>query len=252
MKISVGIITFNEEKILGNTLDSVKNIADEIIIVDSHSTDETVKIADSFGAKVFIEDWKGFGAQKNSAIDKCKGEWVLLIDADEVISSALSSKIKQIINGNSDTFVYKINRCCVCFGKELRHGGWSNQYAVRLWKNGLVRIDDKLVHEGFMTNESIGKIKEKIYHYTYLTFQDYFERFNKYTTLAAREYYKKKKKASFLKIVMNPFLKFINMYFFRKGFLDGLEGFVIACASALYTMAKYFKLREMYRNNAYK
>ena len=179
MKLSVAIITFNEERILGKTLEAVKGIADEIIILDSHSTDKTVEIAESFGAKVFIEDWKGFGPQKNSLLGKCKGEWILLIDADEVVSPELSAKIQKTISGNNKYSVYKINRCCICFGKELKHGGWSNQYAVRLWKNGLVKIDDKLVHEGFITNESIGKIKEKIFHYTYLTLHDYFIVFNK-------------------------------------------------------------------------
>jgi len=251
MKLSIGIITFNEDRIIGKTLQAVKNIADEIIIVDSHSQDNTVEIAKSFGAKVYGEEWKGFGPQKNSAIEKCTGDWILLIDADEVISPELSGNIISIINGENKYSVYKINRCCICFGKELKHGGWSNQYAVRLWKKGLVRVNDKLVHEGFVTNESIGKIKEKIYHYTYLTLHDYFIVFNKYTTLGAKEYYKRNKKSGFLKIVFNPLFTFIKMYILKAGFLDGLEGFVIAFSSALANMAKYFKLREIYKNGSY-
>ena len=98
MKLSVGVITFNEENRIGKTLDSIKDLADEIIIVDSESSDRTVQIAESKGAKIFIEKWKGYGAQKNSVLEKCKGEWVLLIDADEVISLQLKAKIKEIIN----------------------------------------------------------------------------------------------------------------------------------------------------------
>ena len=131
-------------------------ISYEIIIVDSNSSDKTIEIAKSFGAKVFTEAWKGFGPQKNSVIDKCSGEWILLIDADEELSESLVSKIKKIINGKTDYNVYKINRSSVCFGKRIRYGGWSNQYAVRLWKKNLVKVNENLVHEDYLTEEKIG------------------------------------------------------------------------------------------------
>ena len=108
MKLSVGIITYNEENRIGKTLDSVKEIADEIIVVDSESSDRTAEIAKVKGAEVFVEKWKGYGPQKNSVLEKCSGEWILLIDADEVVSTELKDKIKDIINGNSDSDVYKI------------------------------------------------------------------------------------------------------------------------------------------------
>lgn len=246
MKLSVGLIVNNEERILGKTLDAIKDLADEIIIIDSGSTDSTIKIAKSKGAKVFLEEWKGFGPQKNSVIEKCSGEWILLIDADEVVSPELKEKIKEIIEKNENK-VYEINRCSVCFGKELKHGGWSNQYATRLWKKGSVKVSDNLVHEEFLTELPKEKIKEKIYHYTYLTLSDYIARFDRYTTLGAEEYLKRGKKASFFNIVINPFFKFIRMYIFRLGFLDGLEGLIIAIFSGMYTMTKYFKLRELER-----
>ena len=246
MKLSVGLIVNNEERILGKTLDAIKDLADEIIIIDSGSTDSTIEIAKSKGAKVFLEEWKGFGPQKNSVIEKCSGEWILLIDADEVVSPELKEKIKEIIEKNENK-VYEINRCSVCFGKELKHGGWSNQYATRLWKKGSVKVSDNLVHEEFLTELPKEKIKEKIYHYTYLTLSDYIARFDRYTTLGAEEYLKRGKKASFFNIVINPFFKFIRMYIFRLGFLDGLEGLIIAIFSGMYTMTKYFKLRELER-----
>jgi len=246
MKLSVGLIVNNEERILGKTLDAIKDLADEIIIIDSGSTDSTIEIAKSRGAKVFLEEWKGFGPQKNSVIEKCSGEWILLIDADEVVSPELKEKIKEIIEKNENK-VYEINRCSVCFGKELKHGGWSNQYATRLWKKGSVKVSDNLVHEEFLTELPKEKIKEKIYHYTYLTLSDYIARFDRYTTLGAEEYLKRGKKASFFNIVINPFFKFIRMYIFRLGFLDGLEGLIIAIFSGMYTMTKYFKLRELER-----
>ena len=245
MKLSVGLIVNNEERILGKTLEAIKEIADEIIVIDSGSTDSTVEIAKSYGAKVYIEEWKGFGPQKNSVIEKCAGEWILLIDADEVVSPELSGNIKEIISGKNTHDVYDINRCSVCFGKELKYGGWSNQYATRLWKNGIVKINDNLVHEEFICDSPKGKLKEKIYHYTYLTLSDYITRFDRYTTLGAEEYLKRGKKASLFNIVINPFLKFIRMYIFRLGFLDGVEGLLIAIFSGMYTMTKYFKLREL-------
>ena len=251
MKLSVGIITFNEEKILPVTLKAASKVADEIVIVDSNSSDGTVEIARNFGAKVYDEEWKGFGPQKNSVIEKCSGEWILLIDADEELSEDLINKINKIKNGTYDYQVYQINRCSVCFGKELKHGGWSNQYATRLWKKGSVKVSDNLVHEDYITDCEIGKIKEKINHYSYITMKDYFDRFNRYTTLGAEEYYKRGKKSGILKIILNPMYKFFRMYFLRLGFLDGIEGFVIACTSSMYSMVKYFKLREIYRNGSY-
>ena len=252
MKLTVGIIVNNEERILGKTLEAIRDLTDEIIIIDSGSTDRTVEIAESFGAEVYIEEWKGFGLQKNSVIKKCKGEWILLIDADEVVSIELKEKIKKIINGETTHDVYEINRCSICFGKELKYGGWSNQYATRLWKTGSVEVSESLVHEEFLCNTPKGKIREKIYHHTYLTLSDYIARFDRYTTLGAEEYFKRGKKATLFNMVINPFLKFIRMYILRLGFLDGLEGLIIAIFSGMYTMTKYFKLRELERRLLYK
>jgi len=251
MKLSVAIITLNEDKIIEKTLKAVKEIADEIIVVDSGSTDSTVEICKRYNATVYNESWKGFGPQKNSAIEKCTGEWVLLLDADEVVSPELKEKIVDIINGKNKYEVYDINRCSICFGKEIEYGGWSNQYATRLWKNKKVKLNDNLVHEDFITDCEKGKIKEKIAHYSYLNLSDYLKRFDKYTTLGALEYYKRGKKASVFQIIFNPFYKFIRMYFIRGGFLDGLEGFLLAIFSSCYSMAKYFKLREIWKNSSY-
>lgn len=249
MKLSVGIITFNEEKIIGKTLNSLDGLADEVIIVDSYSSDKTVELATSYGAKVYSEEWKGFGPQKNSVLEKCKGEWILLIDADEEISVELKEKIIEIINDpKEEREVFDINRSSICFGKRLKHGGWSNQYATRLWKRGSVEVNNNLVHEEFITAKEKYRLKERINHYSYLTLEDYIWRFNRYTTLGAEEYYKRGKKATMFNILLNPIFKFIRMYFLRLGFLDGIEGLVIAIFSAMYTMTKYFKLREMIKD----
>jgi len=241
MKLSVALITYNEEKILGKTLEAVKSIADEIILVDSHSTDKTIAIAESYGAKVYSEDWKGFGAQKNSAIDKCQNEWVLLLDADEVVSEELKIKIKEIIKENRD-IVYEINRCSVCFGKEIKYGGWSNDYVPRLFKKGAGYLDNAIIHESFVTSKERIKIKEKLYHYTYLSVEDYFSKFNRYTSAGALRRKEKNKRASIASIIFNPLFKFIKMYIINLGFLDGFHGFILANFAFFYNFVIQVKL----------
>ncbi|MCI7223562.1 MULTISPECIES: glycosyltransferase family 2 protein [Fusobacterium] len=252
MTLTVSIITLNEEKNLARTLESVKKFADEIVIVDSGSTDKTEEIAKSFNAKFYFQKWLGYGPQRNKAIELASSEWVLNIDADEEISEELAKKIADIKDDKNDKIdVFKINFMSVCFGKKIKHGGWSNSYRIRLFKKNSGRFNENNVHEEFITNSHIGKINEYILHHSYSDLEDYFTKFNKYTTLGAIEYYKKNKKASLVSIVLNPIYKFIRMYFFRLGFLDGLEGFILAITSSLYTMVKYYKLKEIYRNNAY-
>ena len=249
MKLSVGIITFNEENRIGKTLDSVREIADEVIVVDSESTDRTTEIALSKGARVFVEKWKGYGPQKNSVLKKCKGEWILLIDADEVISPQLKEKIKSIINSESPSGdVYKIKLRNIAFKKEIKFGGWDD-YVIRLWKNGKVTISDREVHEKYKTKSKIKKIKELIIHYTYDNIEEFLEKLNRYTSQSAKEYIKKGKNASFIKIYSKMLFRFIKMYILQLGFLDGYEGYLLAKYSSIYTMTKYTKLREEYYNN---
>jgi glycosyltransferase, family 2 len=249
MKLSVGIITFNEENRIGKTLDSVREIADEIIIVDSESIDRTVEIALSKGAKVFVEKWKGYGPQKNSVLEKCKGKWILLIDADEVISTQLKEKIKTIINSeNPSSDVYKIKLRNIAFKREIKFGGWDD-YVIRLWKNGKVKISSREVHEQYQTDSKIKKIKEMIIHYTYDSIEEFLEKLNRYTSQSAKEYIKNGKNPNFIKIYSKMMFRFFRMYILQLGFMDGYEGYLLAKYSSIYTMTKYTKLREEYYNN---
>ena len=246
MKLSVGLITFNEENRIGKTIDAIRDIADEIIIVDSESKDRTVEIAEFKGAKVFVEKWKGYGPQKNSVLEKCQGEWVLLLDADEVVSPELKEKIKSIINDEKPSSdVYKIKLRNIAFGKEIKFGGWDD-YVIRLWKNGKVKISNREVHEQYQTESKIEKINEKIIHYTYDSIEEFLEKLNRYTSQSATEYIKHKKSASFLKIYSKMLFRFVKMYIFQFGVLDGYEGYLLAKYSSIYTMTKYTKLRETY------
>ena len=182
MTLTVSIITLNEEKNLERTLKSVQDFADEIVIVDSGSTDKTEEIAKKFGAKFVYQEWLGYGAQRNKAIDLATSDWVLNIDADEEISPELAKRIKAI-KENSRYKVYKINFMSVCFNKKIKHGGWSNSYRIRLFRKDSGRFNENSVHEEFKTTQEIAKLHKYIYHHTYSDLADYFDRFNKYTTL---------------------------------------------------------------------
>ena len=210
MRLSVAMITMNEERILEKTLESVKDIADEIVIVDSGSTDRTEEIAKKYGAKFYVESWKGYGPQRNSAIDKASGEWILNIDADEEISPELQKRILEIKNSKDSGSVFNINFTSVCFGKKIRYGGWSNSYHIRLFRKSAGRFNSNTVHESFETKEKIYTLKEEIYHHSYSTLGDYFTKFNRYTTEGAIEYYKRGKRCNIFQLAFNPIFKVIK------------------------------------------
>jgi glycosyltransferase involved in cell wall biosynthesis len=246
LSLSVGLITYNEEKEISRTLNAVKELADEIVIVDNGSTDRTVEIARSFHAKVYTEDWKGFGMQKNSVIDKCKGKWILLIDADEEITPQLKDSIQRIITAETLQYeIYKIRFTTFCFGKKIKYGGWSNFFRVRLFLNGAGKYDDKQVHETFVTTKKIGTIKNAINHYTYANLEEYVNKFNTYTSQWAIQYWKAKKNKSTLNVYFTTSFHFIKMYLLKLGFLDGYEGYLLSKISAMYVLIKYAKLREL-------
>ena len=244
MGLSVGIITYNEEKNILKVIKSVEKIADEIIIVDSNSTDNTVDLAKKNGAQVFIENWKGYGPQKNSVIEKCNHDWILLIDADEVVSEKLRKRIFKIINNKPEFEVYKINFTAVCFGKTIKYGGWSNHYRIRLFRRGSGLYNDREVHEKFVTKSLVGKIKEDLYHYTYDDITDYFNKMNRYTSEAANHYKLNNKKKTFLMFYFDSIFKFFKMYIIKLGFLDGYKGYLLAKLASIYVFVKYAKLKE--------
>lgn len=246
MKLSVGIITYNEEERLGRTLNSVKDIADEIIIVDSYSTDATEDIALKYNCKFIKQKWLGYGLQKNVAINNCSGEWILLIDADEVISEGLKKSIIKNIHNNDDKNVFEIYFTTVCFGKKIKYGGWSGSYRIRLFKNGSGKYNNNHVHEEFITEQKRYRLHEEILHYSYESIEDYLNKFNRYTSEGAKEYFKRKKNVNIFSLLINSVFKFIRMYFIRFGFLDGYEGLLLSILSANYTYVKYSKLRELY------
>ena len=274
MNLSVVVITFNEEANIGRTLASVQPlVADgkgEIIVVDSGSTDRTLEIAKSFGAKVFVEEWKGFAAQKNSAIDKATGDWILSLDADEEAERDLARLIPAILEprplrkpellaamgvtakSSSDVKGYWIERQNKFLGRWLRYGGFWPDPKLRLFQRNSGRFENRTVHEDIVLEGKTGRIRALIVHHSYPTLSDYIEHMNRYSSLGAEMVVAKsngKVRFSVSNIVLRPLATFIYNYFFRLGFLDGREGLLLHLYHAVYVSWKYAKAWELSRSN---
>ena len=282
MILSVVIITHNEEANIGRTLASVQSlVADgkgEIIVVDSGSTDRTVEIAKSFGAKIFIEDWKGYAAQKNSAIDKATGDWILSLDADEELGPGLAGEVyaamhgrlgvdsiqvdsleviekvmaieeAQARGGTASPVGFWIPRKNFFLGRWIKHGGFWPDPKLRLFRKGASRFEERLVHEDATPTEGIsGQLKHALLHHSYPTLADYIEHMNRYSSLGAEMAVAKGRRSfSLFNIVLRPLATFIYNYFFRLGFLDGREGLLLHLYHAVYVSWKYSKAWELAR-----
>jgi glycosyltransferase involved in cell wall biosynthesis len=252
--ISVVIITQNEAVNLGRTLASVQSlVADgkgEIIVVDSGSTDRTVEIAESFGAKVFTEKWKGFAAQKNWAIDKATGDWILSLDADEEVEPALADEMNAIFPANPPTINgYWIPRKNKFLGRWIKHGGYWPDPKLRLFRKGAARFEDRAVHEDARLSDGTAlHLKGSIIHHSYPTLADYIDHMNRYSSLGAEMLVAKGRgRFSAFNIVFRPLATFIYNYFFRLGFLDGREGLLLHLYHAVYVSWKYSKAWELAR-----
>lgn len=242
--ISVIVITKNEEDNLTRCLESVK-WADEIIVIDSGSTDKTVEIAKKFGAKVFYNQWKGYSAQKNFAIDKTTYNWILSIDADEVVTPELQEEIKKIIENHSNYTAFKIPRKLFFQGKFLQWGGCYPNYQIRLFLKNKARFNADLVHEKLIVDGKIDCLKGSLMHYSYKDLSDYCERFSRYTTLDARKRFNNNKRFYFWYYIL-PLFKFFSKYFLRIGFLDGEAGLNWAILCSFYDFVKFQKLKELW------
>lgn len=250
MKLSVCIITFNEEANLGRTLESVsalvKQTNGEIVIVDSGSTDRTGEIAKSYGAKVFVEAWKGYAAQKNSAIEKAGGDWILLLDADEALSENLAPEIQQVTQLKDGADGYWMPRKNFFLGRWIRHGGFYPDRKLRLFRRGAGRVEDRLVHETIALKGPAGTLVGDLLHYAYPTLSGYIEHMNKYSSLGAQMAVQEGKRGfSFIDVVLRPKLTFLYNYLLRLGFLDGKEGLLLHFYHAVYVSWKYAKVWEL-------
>lgn len=237
--ISAIVITKNEAD---NIEDCLKSIAwtDEIIVVDSGSTDGTVELARKYTDKVFETDWPGFGPQKNRALDKASSAWVLSIDADERITEELKSEILCTIS-SSALSCYRIPRLSSYCGKFLKHGGWWPDYVVRLFKKDSGRFSDSLVHEKVICKHKPGTLQNHIVHHTYRDVSEVIQMIDRYSSASALEILNKGRKVSFTDALTHAAWSFLRTYLFKLGFLDGKEGLMLATSNSQLSYYKYLK-----------
>ncbi|GAB2831089.1 glycosyltransferase family 2 protein [Ferruginibacter profundus] len=248
MLLSVVIITRNEAHIIGTTLQSLQGITDDIIIVDSGSTDTTIAIAKSFGATIIETSWDGYGPNKNKGIAVARYNWILNLDADEAIDSTLKAAIQQLNPADENT-VYNFKFKNFFCNKWIRYGEWSGDKHVRLFNRNIIRWNDAAVHEGLTLNNTTKMLllPGHVLHYTTQNIDEYISKTINYARLNATKYHVQGKQANFFKLRMAPGLTFFQHYILRLGFLDGWEGYLIAKTTAWYTFLKYSFLKEMNR-----
>lgn len=244
LPLSVAIITFNEEDNIGRTLRSISDIAEEIIVVDSGSDDRTVEIAESFGAKIYSEKWKGHIAQKNSALEKCTSEWIFSIDADEEINDELKSSIIKAIKEHTHN-AWSINRKTFYLNKLLKYA-WQPDWNLRLVKKSLnPRWGGLDPHDKLIVGTSPQRLKGYVIHYSYKGLHHHFTKTLEYAKTSAESYYAEDKRFSIINLIVNPTLNWLKNYIFNLGFLDGFRGFIAGFSAYVYTFLKYIYLWEI-------
>lgn len=242
-KLSVILITKNEASNIRACIESVA-WAEEIIVVDSGSTDGTADICRELGARVYVHDWPGFGAQKNRALSYATHEWIFSIDADERVTPDLRSQlIKAMENGNEDGyFVPRLSQFC---GRFIRHSGWYPDYVLRLFRRTKGRFSDDMVHEKVILEGAVGRLSSPLLHYSYATGEDVKRKVEQYSSASAQQMFDRGKAASQLDAPVRGAWAFFRTYCLRWGFLDGVAGFNIARMNARTTYRKYRKLRAL-------
>lgn len=242
-KLSAVIITYNEEKNIGRCIDSVKNIADEILILDSNSTDQTASIAETKGAVVIKEKFRGHIQMKNRAIELATNNYILSLDADEALDTLLTLSIQKI-KENFTNKAYRMNRCTNYCGQFIRHGSWYPDRKIRIFDKRVARWGGINPHDKIVVNENtdVKQLSGDILHYSYYTIAEHVAQNNKFSTISAESLFAEGKKTNLFKIIANPVWAFIQGYLLRAGFLDGLFGFAIAVQVSHLTFLKHLKL----------
>lgn len=244
--LTVIVITHNEELNISDCLESVK-WANEIVVVDSNSSDNTIGLAKIYTTKVFTKEWKGYSEAKNFAIEQATNKWILSLDADERVTPELSEEINLILRNPGNKYnAYEVGRRAYFLGKWIRHCGWYPGYVVRLFMRQEGKYNGSRVHEKLEVKGNIGRLKNDLIHFTDRDLNHYFSKYNNYTSLAAQGLFEKSRKFRNTDIVLRPVFTFLKMFFLRLGFLDGIHGFVLCFLSASYVFTKYAKLWEKY------
>ncbi|MDD2707716.1 MAG: glycosyltransferase family 2 protein [Verrucomicrobiae bacterium] len=249
--LSIVIITKNEEHDLARCLESVR-WADEIVVVDSGSTDRTMEIAAGFGARFFAENWKGYTAQKNSAVEKAKGDWLLSIDADEALDENAIREVRRVVELNDPQVMgYALRRKVFYQGRWITHGDWYPDYVIRLWRRGKGRFAGRRVHESVAVDGKVQRLCCDILHYTYKDLDDQLQRMTKYARLWAEDQFEKERRPHVWDQWLRPAARFLRAIFIKFGWLDGWRGWLIAWLCSKEVFWKYRQLNEMWRRLDY-
>jgi len=244
MKISATIITYNEERNLPRAIESLR-CCDEILVVDSGSTDRTVELAERLGARVIEANWRGYAGQKNYASDQASHDWILSLDADEALSEDLEAEIWQLKKNGPTYDSYTVPRLAQYLGKWILYSGWYPDRKMRLFDRRKSCWVGDYVHESVKVNGTVGELKGNLLHYTCGSLTEHLKTMDRYTTLAAEELAARKKPIGMRQLLIEPMWTFFSTYVLKRGFLDGVEGLTIAYMAALYTFLKYAKAKFM-------
>jgi glycosyltransferase involved in cell wall biosynthesis len=244
MKITATIITLNEERNIARAIESLR-CCDEILILDSGSTDRTLQLAENLGARVFEAGWRGYSGQKNWAAEQASNDWILSIDADEALSEALEAEIWNLKKSGPRYDGYTMPRLARYLGRWILHSGWYPDRKIRLYERTKGRWVGDFVHESVHVDGRVGQLESNILHFTCESLSEHVKTMERYTTLAAQEIAARQIQVPLWRVVVDPQWTFLKSYLLQRGFLDGREGLTIAYMAAFYTFLKYAKARNM-------
>ena len=241
--LSVILITRNEEANLEACLASLEGVAQQIVVVDTNSSDGTLNIAQKYGALISQpSDWPGFGPQKNRALALATEDWVLSLDADERLTPALKSEIITAIHHSAQVDCFAIPRLSWYCGRFIRHSGWSPDYVDRLFRRGTAQFSDDLVHERLIPSGQVAKLKNPMLHYSFINFSQVLQKIDRYSTASAEQAFAKGKRSTPIKAILHGLWAFFRTYVIRAGFLDGQQGLALALSNAEGSYYRYMKI----------
>jgi len=242
--LTVVTITLNEEANIRDCLASAR-WANEIIVVDSGSTDRTVEYARAFTDHVDRAPWEGYGAARNFALQHATSDWIFWLDADERVTPELAVEIQEMLRKDDERIVgYSVARRAYFLGRWIKHCGWYPSRVTRLFRRGKGKFSENRVHEQLELQGDVGILRNDLLHFTDPSLQHYFAKFNKYTSLAAEDLRESGRSFGFHDVLLRPPFTFFKMYVLKRGFLDGMQGFILCVLSSLYVFTKYIKLWE--------
>jgi glycosyltransferase involved in cell wall biosynthesis len=243
-KISAFIVCMNEEQQIRRCLESIK-WCDEIVIIDSGSTDKTLDICREYTDRIFVRPWPGFVAQKGFGLEQCRGEWVLNLDADEAVTPELRDEMLAAVTAPGDYNGFYLLRVVFYLGKFWRKGGWYPEYRLRLCRRAVTTWGGSDPHEKAIVEGATTRLNSELWHFTYDNISNQIRSLNKFASDTAATLYGKGKRFSVSQLILNPIARFIKFYVFRKGYKEGFRGFLVAIFETFYVFLKYAKLWEL-------